>query len=302
MATMIRKPNTLDYTLLLMLVVIWASAFLAIKIVVPETGPLWLAAIRVLIGFVVLLPWAIWRGFIWPSKFRQWRLLFAIAVLNVAAPFFLISWAELTIDAGIASLLMGVGPFLALIGSHFFTNDDRFTPAKLAAVLLGFTGILVVVGADAITGLGENLPSQLAAVCGSACYVASGILIRKLEGFPPVRLSCLVLGIASVVLVAFASIYDGVPNLQMSNTAWMFLIYLGLVPTGIGYILRYRLIQTIGVSAFALGLNLIPVFGIAMGAVFLGEAISWTVAIALILVMSGLLVSRIGCRAKDGKA
>ncbi|MEP0520342.1 MAG: DMT family transporter [Hyphomicrobiales bacterium] len=291
---MIRKPNTLDYTLLLMLVVIWASAFLAIKVVVPEIGPLWLATIRVLIGFTVLLPWALWRGFIWPSKCRQWRLLTAIAILNVAAPFFLISWAELTIDAGIASLLMGVGPFIALVASHFFTNDDKFTPAKLIAVLLGFTGILVVVGADAILGLGENLPSQLAALCGSACYVASGILIRRLEGFPPVRLSCLVLGIAGVILVAFATVIDGVPNLSISGTAWVLLIYLGLVPTGIGYILRYRLIQAIGVSAFALGLNLIPVFGIAMGAFFLGEAISWTVVVALILVMSGLLVSRMG--------
>lgn len=298
---MIRNPNPLDYTLLLMLVIIWASAFLAIKIVVPETGPLWLAAIRVLIGFIVLLPWAFWRGFIWPTQFRQWRLLIAIAVLNVAAPFFLISWAELTIDAGIASLLMGVGPFLALIASHFFTDDDKFTPAKLAAVVLGFTGILIVVGTDAVLGLGENLSSQLAALCGSACYVASGILIRRLEGFPPVRLSCLVLGIASVILVSFAMAIDGTPDLSISGTAWIFLIYLGLVPTGIGYILRYRLIQAIGVSAFALGLNLIPVFGIAMGAFFLGEAISWTVAIALILVMSGLLISRMGGKSKDQK-
>lgn len=298
---MLRKPNTLDYSLLLMLVIIWASAFLAIKVVVPETGPLWLAAIRVVIGFLVLLPWAIWRGFIWPDGFRQWRLLLLIAVLNVAAPFFLISWAELTIDAGIASLLMGAGPFLALTMSHFFTEDDKFTSAKFAAVLMGFTGILVVVGTDALTGLGSNIPSQLAALCGSACYVASGILIRRLENFPPVRLSCLVLGIASLILVPVATIYDGLPNVQMSDQAWILLIYLGLVPTGIGYILRYRLIQAIGVSAFALGLNLIPVFGLAMGALFLGESISWTVIIALILVMSGLLISRMGGDAKGRK-
>lgn len=290
---MIRKPTPLDYSLILALVIIWASAFLAIKIVVPETGPLWLAAIRVLIGFMVLLPWALWRGFIWPRDMRQWRLLVLVAILNVAAPFFLISWAELTINAGVASLLMGVGPLLALIASHIFTTDDRFTPLKLAAVLLGFSGILLVVGADAILGLGKNLPSQLAALGGSACYVASGILIRRLQGFPPVRLSCLVLGIASIILVGFAASIDGAPNLDMSGNAWLFLIYLGLVPTGIGYILRYRLIQAIGVSAFALGLNLIPVFGIIMGAVFLGETISWTVAAALLLVVSGLFLTRL---------
>ena len=181
---MIRKPTAIDYILIFALVIIWASAFLAIKVVVPESGPLWLATIRVLIGFAVLLPWAMWRGFVWPADARQWRILIWVAILNVATPFFLISWAKLTIDAGIASLLMGVGPLFALIASHFFTDDDKFTPLKLVAVLIGFSGIMLV-GADAIMGLGQNLPSQLAALGGCACYVASGILIRKLVGFPP---------------------------------------------------------------------------------------------------------------------
>ncbi len=294
---MLRQPTRLDYTIILFLVIIWASAFLAIKVAVVEPGPLWLAAIRVLVGFAVLLPWAIWRGFKWPDEWQDWALILVISVLNVSAPFILISWAELTIDAGLTSLLLGIGPLLALIFSHFFTNDDRFTLLKFAAVLLGFLGILLVIGVDALKGLGTNMLAQIAVLVSSASYVTSGLMIRKIKGFPPVRLSCLVLGISSATLIAIALIYEGLPSGELisriSPKAWACLFYLGLFPTGIGYILRFRLIQAIGMSAFTLGLNLIPVFGIGMGAVLLGEHIDWTIIAALVLIMTGLFLSRL---------
>ncbi|MBL4646310.1 MAG: DMT family transporter [Rhizobiales bacterium] len=294
---MLRQPTRLDYTTILFLVIIWASAFLAIRVAVVETGPLWLAAIRVVIGFVVLLPWAIWRGFKWPHRWQDWAMIIGISILNVSAPFILISWAELTIDAGLTSLLLGIGPLLALTISHFFTDDDRFTLLKFVAVLLGFLGILLVIGVDALESLGTNMLAQIAVVGSSASYVVSGLMIRKIKGFPPVRLSCLVLGIASMTLIFIALIHEGIPDAALissvSPKAWACLVYLGLFPTGIGYILRYRLIQAIGMSAFTLGLNLIPVFGIGMGAVLLGEQIHWSIVAALVLIMSGLFLSRL---------
>src|SRR5690606_27988623 len=107
------------------------SAFIAIRVAVPETGPVWLAAIRVGIGFLVLLPYAIWRGMVWPDGRGQWALIAGMATLNVVAPFILIAWAGKTIEASVLALLMGTGPFLALIGSHLMTDDDRLTPRKL---------------------------------------------------------------------------------------------------------------------------------------------------------------------------
>jgi len=71
----IRKPTTGDLGLLLMLAMIWGSAFLAIKVVVPDTGPLWLATIRVVIAFIVLLPFALVKGLVWPKDARQWGLI-----------------------------------------------------------------------------------------------------------------------------------------------------------------------------------------------------------------------------------
>lgn len=290
----IRKPTPGDLALLLILAVIWASAFLAIKIAVPDTGPLWLATIRVVIAFLVLLPFAIMKGLVWPKDVRQWRLVSLIMLLNVVAPFFLISWAEQYIDAGVASLLMGVGPFLALIGSHFTTQDDRLSKPKIVGALLGFSGILMLVGWDALQGLGDNLLGQGAALLGSACYVTSSLLIRRLSGFPPVRLSALILGMASISLLSLCFLMPGLPEHVFSQKSWMALIYLGVFPTALGYILRYRLIQTIGVSTFSSSINLIPVFGVLLGAFFLGESLSASVFISLAMIVTGLFIIRRG--------
>ncbi len=274
--------------------IIWASAFVAIKAVVVETGPLWLAAWRVAIGFVILLPYAIWRGFIWPQNSRMWLFICVTSLFNVVLPFFLISWAEQTIDAGVTSLLMGTGPFLALFGSHIFTSDDKLTVPKLIAVLLGFAGVLTIVGGDAISGLGgQTVWAQLAAVGGALCYTVAGLMVRRIN-IPPIRLGCLVFGTGMIMLIGAALVFDGAPNIQLSSTVILALLYLGVFPTAIGQILRFTLIKRVGYAAFALALNIIPVIGVGLGALLLGEVITARTFVALALVLSGLFIARMG--------
>lgn len=289
----LRKPTALDYTLIITTAIIWALAFIAIKVAVSEVSPLWVAASRVVIGFLVLLPWALYKGFIWPNSRRMWILVLAMALLNISFPFFLISWAETTIDAGVTSLLMGVGPFMALLGSHFFTGDDRITLPKFIGVVLGFTGVLIIVGGDALNqiGGGNTLMAQLAALLGSMCYVTAGILIRKID-IPPVRLATLALLIGSITLCSTALLVDDIPPMPSQNVVNA-IVFLGVVPTGIAYIMRFHLIRTVGYTTFSLGINLIPVFGVFLGALLLGEEITFGVILALLLILAGLFVSRL---------
>jgi len=290
----IRTPTRLDLGLMVMTSLIWASGFIAIRVAVPETGPVWLAAIRVGIGFLVLLPYAIWRGMVWPDGRGQWALIVGMALLNVVVPFILIAWAGKTIEAGVLALLMGTGPFLALIGSHLMTDDDRLTPRKLVSVLLGFSGIVVLVGPSILTGLtGGPLMAKLAALAASVCYVMAGLLIRRIT-MPPVRLACLALAIGSAALVPLALMIEGFPAYALSVPALGALIYLGLFPTGIAYIVRFTLIRAIGYSRFSLSINLVPVFGVALGVIILDEPLSLNLIAALMLVLAGLFVSRGG--------
>lgn len=289
--TTIRRPTWLDLLMMVLTALIWASGFVAIRVAVPETGPVWLAAIRVGLGFLVLLPWAVWRGMVWPKSATQWQLIIGMALLNVVVPFVMISWAGLRLEASVLSLLMGTGPFLALIGSHFLTEDDRLTTRKFLSVALGFAGILVLVGPSALAGFGGgSFQAKLAAMGATVCYVLAGLLIRRIE-MPPVRLACLALAIGTAALVPLALMTEGGPSLELSAPAIAALIYLGVFPTGIAYILRFHLIRTIGYSRFSLTVNMIPVFGVALGIVLLGEPLSLNVAFALALVLAGLYVA-----------
>lgn len=287
----IRAPSRLDTGLMVLAAMIWASGFVAIRIAAPETGPVWLAAIRVGLGVLVLLPYALWRGMVWPEGGVQWALIIGMAMLNVVVPFMLVSWSGLTLDASVMSLLMGTGPFLALLGSHVLTDDDRMTTRKLMSVLLGFAGIVVLVGPSALSGLGSgSLQAKLAMLAASSCYVTAGLLIRRIR-IPPVRLAALALTIGAAALFPLALIIEGPLQTDLSAPAMVALVYLGVFPTGIAYILRFHLIRTIGYSRFSLTVNMIPVFGMALGVLLLGEPLTISSVVALGLVLSGLYVA-----------
>lgn len=291
----IRQATAADLGLLVLISVIWASAFVAIKVAVPEVGPLWLAAIRVAIGCLAVLPFALNAGIELPKAPMVLGLVIGMSLLNVVIPFFLIAWAELTIDAGVTSLLMGVGPILAVVAGHYFTQDDRINRWKLAAVAFGFCGVIVLVGGDALSQLGgRNTLAQLAALGGALCYVTAGTLIRKIP-IGSVRLAFLALAIGSAVLVPAALLVDGIPTAPSMSTTSA-LIYLGLVPTGIAYVMRFYLINAVGYSTFSLSVNMIPIFGVLLGAIILAETPSPQTGLALALVVIGLLFARRGGR------
>lgn len=291
MATTLRQPTPIDYSLMTLTALIWASAFVAIRIAVPETGPVWLATIRVGLGFLVLLPYAMWRGLVLPNDRRQWALIVGMSALNMVIPFTLIAWAGKTVEAGTLSLLMGTGPLLALTGSHFLTTDDRMTRRKLLGVAFGFAGLLVVVGPNAVSGLGSGSLSGIAAALGASfCYVIAGLFIRMID-MPPVRLACLALGLGTAMLLPIALVTSGMPPVHLSQEAIGALVFLGVFPTGIAYIMRFTLIRAVGYSRFALAVNMIPVFGVFLGVAILGEKLSVTVFAALALVLAGLFIS-----------
>jgi Predicted permease, DMT superfamily len=299
-AAAIRKPTAMDLVTLVLTAFILATAFIAIKIALTETGPLWIAAIRVTLGFLVLLPYALWRGFDWPKSAGQWGLVFLMAQFNMTIPFFLISWSQQWLDAGVVALLMGTGPFLALIGSHFLTADDRMSRRKIVSVILGFIGILFVIGPSAAAGLGHaSLAAQAGALAASASYVVAGLTIRHID-MPLGRLATLALAMGMATLLPLALLLGEAAPVDISTKGALALAYLGLFPSGIAYILRFHLIRTIGYTRFSMSANLVPVFGIVLGVVLLDEPLSLSIAIALAFVLAGLFIASGGRSAEPG--
>lgn len=297
---MIRTATPADIALMILLAAIYGSAFTAIKIAVPQIGPFGLVLARTLIGFLVLVPYALWRGWVWPQGRRNWLMVGILCVFNLVLPFFLVSWAQQHLNASLMALLMGAGPFFGVLISHFATQDERLSVVKVAGVALGFAGILVVLGVDALTGLsGGSVQVRLAqgaALVASLCYACSGILVRRVEGIPPHQIACLVLGFGCMGLLAATPLLA--PDVlnrfaSVERDVLLAILYLGAITTGGAYILRYTLIRAVGMSYFVLSIYLVPVFGIAIGAIWLSEPIHVSLLVGLVLVLAGLAVARL---------
>lgn len=292
--TQITRAGRVDVALLILTALIWGSAFAAIKFALEDLGPVWTAASRVSIGFLALVPFAIIKQSNFKMSKSELGVTFIIAMLITVIPFIMISWGLLYIDSGITALLLGTTPFMAMILGHFFTQDEFINRYKILAVAIGMTGILLIVGPDAVRNLGStSFVAQLAIISAGFCYVSGGILIRRVN-MKPIPFTTLALGIGAVFLVLIAIMVEGIPDQLPGTKASLALLWLGLFPTGLAYILRFYLVRKVGVSTFAIGMNTIPVFGIIFGAILLDEAVEIKTIIALCLVISGLFIARLG--------
>jgi len=288
----ISKPTPVDILLILLVAIIWASAFVSIKVLLGEMGPIWAAASRVTFGFLVVLPFALIK----PGKFGLTPgtliPIVIVACLNMVIPFILISWSLTHIDTGISALLLGTTPFIAMVMGHFITQDERITIYSILAVICGMTGIGLVVGADAIKGISTtSILAQLAIIAAGFCYVCAGFIMRKID-MEPIPFTGLALAAGSAFLLAIAFWVEGAPKLDLKQETWIALLWLGTFPTGLAYLVRFYLIRKVGVSIFAVGMNTIPVFGIIFGAIILGETVELTTLVALFLVLCGLYIAR----------
>jgi drug/metabolite transporter (DMT)-like permease len=287
----LRHPGIADFLQISLLGAIWGSAFLAIKLSVHETGPLWLVMIRVAVAFLPIALFTLWRRDALPPDGREWLIIIVMSLLNTVGPFFLISWAELHIPAGVTSLIMGAGPLVTMVAAHFTTPDDRFTGYKMAGMLMGLAGLALVVIPEFSQGLGFDALAYGAVWLGMLCYVAAGTLIRFVRRTSVAMMTTVNMGvgIASLMPVLIAV---GEPLAPMSITAALAALYLGLVCTGLAYLLRTHITLSVGQTYMSMASYMMPVSGVLLAWAILGEAITWHIAAALGCVIGGFMLAR----------
>ncbi|MEH6630927.1 MAG: EamA family transporter [Halopseudomonas aestusnigri] len=290
-----RAPTLKDFLLLTFLAAIWGSAFLAIKITVEEVPPATIAASRLLIASIVIYFYMHSRSLAFPRDPKFWRQIIIVSFFSMAAPFAMISWAEKFIDSGLTAILMATGPLIALTLSHFFSTDDRFTPFKFFGVVIGFSGVLIILGPDSFSGFGTDVIAQLATMAAAMCYACSGILVRRVKEKSNTVITASILISASLLILPVSLLFEA-PWQTLPASSWetlSALVYLGIIPTALAFVLRFYLIREIGVSFASYVGYLVPFFGVLWGALFLSERLPPTTIIALVLIVSGIAVSRL---------
>ncbi|MDC1135155.1 DMT family transporter [Alphaproteobacteria bacterium] len=287
------RPKPLDFVILLVLSIIWGSAFGAIKIAVDSTGPFSLVAVRTLVGFLVLFVFLALSGGLKLDFARlPYRRLLAIGFVGTLLPFFLISWAEQTVDSAVAGLLNGAGPLVTVLGAHFITRDELMTKGRLAGVLLGLVGIIILMQ-DGLEKLGTgSLLGQIALVVAFGCYAAGNLMVRGVKLLTPVQLAACSLALSSLISVPAALWLEAPTPQSWSLEVWGALLWLAVVSTAFAFSLRYVLIRRAGAGFVANVGYLIPIVAVLIGFFFLDERITPMTVLAMLIILLSLYVTR----------
>ena len=297
-ASMIRTVmNRGDWTLLLILALIWGGAFIFIHVAVREVPPLTYVWLRLTIAAAALWLYVAWKGEGVGLPRSVWGAILVLTLFNNVVPFILFGWGQTRIASGLAAILNATTPIWGVVVANFFTTDERMSPRKLAGVLLGFGGVALMIGPSVFHTLGGDTLAMLACVTASLCYAIAGVWARRFKkiGLPPVAVANGQLTAGALMMLPIALIIDQpwlhpLPGTQALGA----ITALALLCTAFGYILYFRLIDRAGATNALLVTLLVPPVALLLGALLLGELIEPR-------DLAGLALIALGFAAIDGR-
>jgi drug/metabolite transporter (DMT)-like permease len=267
--------------------VIWGVPYLLIKVAVGELSPVVVVFGRCVIGAVLLLPWTVARGQLRPAL-RHWRALLAFTVLEMTAPWLLLSYAETSLSSSLTGLLVATVPFVAALAGRLAGEQDRLTPVRVAGMLLGVVGIGVLLGLD----LGHLRVLPLLAVAATVVGYATAPLVvsRKLPEVPGVAASSIALTLTAVVYAPFALPSAG-RVVHAPASALLSVLALGVLCTAVALAVFFALIREVGPQRALVITFVNPAVAVLLGVVLLGEPFTLGLAIGLPVVLLGCVLA-----------
>jgi drug/metabolite transporter (DMT)-like permease len=291
-----REATPRDWFTLLVLTVLWGSAFMFNELALSTLSPTLLVTGRIAIATAFIWGYLRMTGDKLPAPGRSWLPMVVLAIFGNVLPFHLVAWAQQHIDSSMAGILMAVMPLFVLTLAHFFIPGGRLTRWRVAGFAIGFSGVILIIGPEA---LGVNTASvfwgALAVLGASLSYSISTVYARCLGPGDPLRRSAGMLVVASMLSLPAA--FVELPDVVMPGMlAVVSLGVLGLIATGFATILYFRLIQGPGPAFLSLVNYMVPAWAVLAGTVLLDESISRTVMFGLALILAGIAFSEFGAR------
>ena len=282
-----KSPTLKDYLLLSALSLIWASAFFNIKIATYSYGPITIACLRILFGAIPVILLCMYQKIKIEAFSKDWKWFAAIGFINLVIPFFLIAYGVQKVQSNLAAILMSSTPISATILAHIYTDKEKINFYKIIGILLGFSGI-VYLFSDNLLITKDNFFSALMILLGSTFYVIGGILTLKISHKKNENVTASILIWGTIIILPISIIFEQPWNFTPRLDSTLSLIYLGIFPTGIAWLLRFMILKKNGVVFQSQVAFLIPIFGVILGYIFLQEIITSKVMLSLIAVVLGI--------------
>ena len=249
-------------------------------------------SVRIILAGAALLLLTLIRRTPFPRSLQNWNKILWMALLGVLMPFFLVPWGQQKIDSSLTAILLSINPFFALILGHFFSENENFSKHQLLAMLVGFSGVFLVFCENANFSTNWNIWRQGAVILAGIGYTISGVIAVRVKDVSADSVSASVFIIASLIALPLWLLFDSPWNLDLEMESILALTHLGVVSTGIAFLMRYYIILRAGAVFFSYVAFLIPMFGIFFGVMFLDETVSLSTIGAVVLILLGVYLGR----------
>ncbi len=285
-------PKTMDgqdWSLLILLSVLWGGAYFFAGVAVKELPPLTVVLARVSLAAIALLPLFWYLGYALPRRVADWLPFVGMGLLNNVLPFGLIFAGQTQITVGLSSIINAMTPLATVVVMASF-RQERLTAYRTIGVILGVLGVAVLRGFDGSIDSSQTLGIALC-LAAAVSYGFAALWGRKfLAGVPPVKSATCQLICSTLIMIAVVAFIDRPWTLPTPSQGTLFsLVMLAIFGTALAYIVFFRILVHAGASNVMLVTLLIPVTALFLGNVFLGEPIQSKEVIGALIIGAGLL-------------
>jgi drug/metabolite transporter (DMT)-like permease len=294
------RVTAFDWVLFAGLVVAWGSSFAMSKVALQHFTPEWIAAMRLVVGAVVLAVATLFQSHSLSRTTRDLGIYAWLGFVGNAAPFFVITWGMQFITSGVAGLLMGTIPLIIIVMAHFTLPGERLNTFRSIGFAIGFVGIVVLVGPGNLLNIkaqGQELIGQLAVMSGCIMYGINAISTKRFNLPGTIPVSAAVLAAGAVLATINAAAQSPLPAPPFALSSALAVLGLGLIPTGLATVLWFKAVERTSPTFTSMSNYLVPVYALIFGALTLGESIGLNVIAALALIIVGIYISRMKAKA-----
>ena len=285
--------DTRDWSLLVLLSVLWGGSFFFNGVVLRELPPLTLVLLRVSIASVILLPLLLTYRMGFPKGRSGWAPFFAIGLFNNVLPFSLIVIGQTYIPSGLASILNATTPLFTIVVMAL-AREERLHARRVAGIAFGLLGVIILKGLNsdgAGFDAGQTIGILLCLAAAFSYGLAALVARRLLSNSPPLATATFQMMASTAMMALVAGVVEHPWQLPMPGAAtWLAVLGLAALSTALAYLVFFQILRRSGATNVMLVTLLIPVTAILLGYLVLGERISSREIVGALVIGSALLL------------
>jgi drug/metabolite transporter (DMT)-like permease len=288
----------LNVIVFLAMVLVWGSSFLFIKVSLEGMTPAQVAVIRTVLGAATLFIVLTWTRRPLPRDRRLWAHILVVSLAQCTIPFTLTSWVGQYLASSLSSIYNAIAPTMTLAFTPLLLREERLTRRQVTGVLVGIAGVVVLVGpwqAADVGSQGQSVAAQFGMLLSAGIYGFGLVYMRRFVAGTPhdgVSIATMQILLAAAPLLLLAPLTSRGP-IDLTPPVLSSMLILGIMGTGVAYLWNTRIIRAWGATRASTVTYLMPIVGVVLGIVVLGESLRANEPIGGLLILLGVLVARV---------